>query len=155
MVEEKVCRHRNSAHCCANYSYLSGKPSGSGNYIKTYSCLDYQMSELQELTIQSNTFREWVHVFIYNIQAYTCSVPPAALVCRVDLKDIQVFFILFYVQAEEVLPVLVQIVDQVSVEAVLGDNIDRAWEEHTRLCCASASFCRLILSEARKKKKEG
>ena len=54
-------------------------------------------------------------------------VPPAALVCRVDSKDVQLFFIIFLgVQAEEVLPVLVQVVDQVPVEAVLSDNVDRA-----------------------------
>lgn len=62
----------------------------------------------------------------------TSFVPSAALVCRVDSKDIQFLLVFFWVQAEEVLPVLVEVVDQVSVEAVLSDNIDRAWEEHTR-----------------------
>lgn len=54
-------------------------------------------------------------------------IPPAALVCWVDSKDVQLFFvILLGVQAEEVLPVLVQVVDQVPVEAVLSDNVDGA-----------------------------
>lgn len=54
-------------------------------------------------------------------------VPPAALVCRVDSKDVQLFLIiLLWIQAEEVLPVLVQVVDQVPVEAVLRNNVDRA-----------------------------
>ncbi len=57
-------------------------------------------------------------------------VPPAALVCRVDSKDVQLFLVVFLgVQAEEVLPVLVQVVDQVPIEAVLSDNVDGAWEE--------------------------
>lgn len=59
-------------------------------------------------------------------------VPPAALICRVDSKDVQVFLILLWVQAEKAFPVLVQVVDQVSVEAVLGDNVDRPWEQHSR-----------------------
>lgn len=54
-------------------------------------------------------------------------LPPAALVCRVDSKDVQLFLIiLLWIQAEEVLPVLVQVVDQVPVEAVLRNNVDRA-----------------------------
>lgn len=58
------------------------------------------------------------------------TVPPAALICRVDAKDIQLFFIIFLrAQAEEVLPVLVQVVDQVPVEAVLCDNVDRPWKQ--------------------------
>lgn len=59
-------------------------------------------------------------------------VPPAALVGRVDSKDIQLFFIFLWGQAEEVLPVLVQVVDQVPIEAVLSDNVDRAWEQRGR-----------------------
>lgn len=59
-------------------------------------------------------------------------VPPAGLICGVDSKDIQLFLILLGVQAEEGLPVLVQIVDQVPVEAVLSDNVDRAWEQQRR-----------------------
>lgn len=59
-------------------------------------------------------------------------VPPAALVCRVDTKDIQLLFAFLWAQAVEVLPILVQIVDQVSIEAVLGDNVDGAWERHSR-----------------------
>lgn len=77
-------------------------------------------------------------------------VPPAALIRRVDSKYIQLFFVFLWVQAKEVLPVFVQVVDQVSVEAVLSDNVDRPWEQHSRKSCASASVCRLILSEARK-----
>lgn len=58
-------------------------------------------------------------------------VPPAALVRGVDAEDVQLFFIVFlWVQAQEVLPVLVQVVDKVAVEAVLSDNVDRAWEQH-------------------------
>lgn len=60
-------------------------------------------------------------------------VPPAALVCRVNSKDIQLFFIFLWVEAQEVLPVLVQVVDQVPVEAVLCDNVDRAWEQHNKV----------------------
>lgn len=59
-------------------------------------------------------------------------VPPAALICRIDSKDIQLFFVFLCVQAKEVLPVLVQVVDQVSVEAVLSDDVDRPWEQHSR-----------------------
>lgn len=56
-------------------------------------------------------------------------VPSAALIHRVESKDIQLFFVFLCVQAEEVLPVFVQVVDQVSVEAVLCDNVDRPWEQ--------------------------
>lgn len=60
-------------------------------------------------------------------------VPPAALICRVDSKDVQLFFvILLRAQAEEVIPVLVQVVNQVPIEAVLSNNVDRAWEQHSR-----------------------
>lgn len=59
-------------------------------------------------------------------------VPPAAFICRVDSKDIQLLLVLLGVQTEEVLPVLVQIVNQVPIEAVLSDNVDRAWEQHRR-----------------------
>ncbi len=59
-------------------------------------------------------------------------VPPAALICRVYSKDIQFFFIFLWCQAEEVLPVLMQVVDQVPIEAVLSDNVDRAWEQQSR-----------------------
>lgn len=62
----------------------------------------------------------------------TYVVPPAALVCRVDSKDVQLFFVFLWVKAEEVLSVLVQVVDQVPVEAVLSYNVDRAWEQHSR-----------------------
>ena len=60
-------------------------------------------------------------------------IPPAALICRVDPKDVQLLFAFLRVQAEEVLPVLVQVVDQVSVEAVLSDDVDRAWERHGKI----------------------
>lgn len=56
-------------------------------------------------------------------------IPPAALVGGVDSEDVQLFFAVFLgVQAEEVLPVLVQVVDEVPVEAVLGDDVDGACE---------------------------
>lgn len=58
------------------------------------------------------------------------AVPPAVLVRGIDPKDIQLLLVFLWTQAEEALPVLVQIVDQVAVEAVLGDNVDRAWEQH-------------------------
>lgn len=61
-------------------------------------------------------------------------VPPAALVGRVDPEDVQLLLaaVLLRVQAEEVLPVLVQVVDQVAVEAVLGDDVDGACREISR-----------------------
>lgn len=59
-------------------------------------------------------------------------VPPAALICGVDSKDVQLFFSFLCVQAEEGLPVLVQVVDQIPVEAVLCDDVYRAWEQHSR-----------------------
>lgn len=74
--------------------------------------------------------------------------PPAALVGRVDPEDVQLLLaaVLLGVQAEEVLPVLVQVVDQVAVEAVLGDDVDGACREIRS--GGSASVCRLILSAA-------
>lgn len=81
---------------------------------------------------------QWIFIIKQHIQVHVVIlkimhiVPPAALICRVDSKDIQLFFIFFWVQAEEVLPVLVQIVDQVPVEAVFGDNVDRPWERQHR-----------------------
>lgn len=60
-------------------------------------------------------------------------LPPAALVGRVDSKDVQFFFVLLWVQAQEVLPVFVQVVDQVPVEAVLCDDVDRAWEQQNKV----------------------
>lgn len=54
-------------------------------------------------------------------------IPPAALICRVDSKDIQLLFIVFLRgEFEEVLPVLVQVVDQVAIETVLSNDVDRA-----------------------------
>lgn len=60
------------------------------------------------------------------------TLPPAALVRRVDSEDVQLLFVFLWAQAQEVLPVFVQVVDQVSVEAVLSDNVDRPWEQHSR-----------------------
>lgn len=76
------------------------------------------------------------------------TVPPAALICRVDSKDVQLFFVIFLrVQTEEVLPVLVQVVDQVPVEAVLSYNVDRAWKQHSRLeLCIGVSLQANLIS---------
>lgn len=74
-------------------------------------------------------------------------VPPTALICRIDPKYIHLFSIFFWAQAEEVLPVLVQVVDQISVEAVLRDNVNRAWEQHGReikLCISVSLQANLI-----------
>lgn len=57
-------------------------------------------------------------------------IPPTALICRIDSKYVHLFSVFLWAQAEEVLPVLVQVVDQVSVEAVLRDDVDGAWEQH-------------------------
>lgn len=76
---------------------------------------------------------EWGVVKGLSNVTHSNMVPPAALVCRVDSKDVQLFFVAFLrIQAEEVLPVLVQVVDQVPVEAVLSDNVGWAWERHRR-----------------------
>lgn len=69
-------------------------------------------------------------------------VPPAAFICRVDTEDVQVFLIFFWVQAEEVLSVLVQVVDQVSVETVLSDNVNGAWEQHSISVSLQANLIR-------------
>lgn len=62
-----------------------------------------------------------------------CLLPPAALVRRVDSKNVQFFLVVFLsFRVEKVLPVLVQVVDQVPVETVLGDDVDGAWEGHGR-----------------------
>lgn len=81
-------------------------------------CLHVSVSELQKPLMS----------FHHNIN----TVPPAALICRVDPEDIQLLLIFLWVQAQEVLPVLVQVVDQVPIEAVLCDDVDRAWEQHKK-----------------------
>lgn len=63
----------------------------------------------------------------------TYVLPPAALICGVDSKDVQLFFSFLWVEAQEILPVLVQVVDQVPVEAVLCDDVDGAWEKHSKV----------------------
>ena len=54
-------------------------------------------------------------------------LPAATLVHRVDAKDVQVFPALFWLQADEVLAVLVEVVDQVAIETVLCDYVDGTW----------------------------
>lgn len=62
-----------------------------------------------------------------------CLIPPAALVRGVDSKNVQLFFVaLLWLRVEEALPVLVQVVDQIAVETVLGDDVYGAWERHSR-----------------------
>lgn len=50
--------------------------------------------------------------------------PPAGLVSWVDAKDVQLLLALLRVAAQEAITVLVQVVDQVAVETVLGDDVD-------------------------------
>ena len=54
-------------------------------------------------------------------------LPAAALIHRVDAEDVQVFPALLWVQADEVLAVLVEVVDQIAIETVLCDYIDGTW----------------------------
>lgn len=100
-----------------------------GRILKLRLCIDFNSGVSQRHTLHTH-------------------VPPAALIGRVDPEDVQLLLaaVLLDVQAEEVLPVLVQVVDQVAVEAVLSDDVDGACGEIRR--AGSASVCRLILSAA-------
>ena len=69
----------------------------------------------------------------WTVYIYIYALPPAALICRVDPEDVQLFFTFLWVQGHEALPVLVQVVDQVPVEAVLCDDVDGAWEQHSKV----------------------
>lgn len=72
-----------------------------------------------------------MHLYASGTPLKVRRVPPAALIGRVDPEDVQLLLaaVLLHVQAEEVLPVLVQVVNQVAVEAVLGDDVDGACGE--------------------------
>lgn len=63
----------------------------------------------------------------------TLNPPPSAFISGVQSKDVQLFLWLLWVVAQEAVPVLMQIVDQVPIEAVLGDDVNGACGDQNRL----------------------
>lgn len=51
-------------------------------------------------------------------------LPSCALVCRIQSKDVQVFLRLLWVLAHEAISVLMQVVDQIPIEAVFCDDVN-------------------------------
>lgn len=52
--------------------------------------------------------------------------PPCAFISRGQSKDVQLFLWLLWVVAQEAVPILMQIVDQIPIEAVLRDDVNWA-----------------------------
>lgn len=59
-------------------------------------------------------------------QRVTLHPPPRAVIRRVQSENVQLLLRLLRVAAQEVIPVLMQIVDQIPIEAVLRDDVNRA-----------------------------
>lgn len=59
-------------------------------------------------------------------QRVTLHPPPCTVIRRVQSENVQLLLRLLRVAAQEAIPVLVQIVDQIPIEAVLGDDVNRA-----------------------------
>lgn len=55
--------------------------------------------------------------------------PSAALISWIDAKDVQVLLALLSLSAQEAVSVLMQVVHQVSIKTVLGNDVDRTWEK--------------------------
>lgn len=52
-------------------------------------------------------------------------LPSCAFISWVHPKDIQIFLGLLWVAAQEVVPVLVQIVHQITIKAIFSDDVNR------------------------------
>lgn len=63
---------------------------------------------------------------LYVIHFFFPSFPPScAFISWVHPKNIQIFLWFLWMSAEEVVPVLVQIVHQITVKAVFSDYVNR------------------------------
>lgn len=58
--------------------------------------------------------------------------PPSAFISGVQSEDVQLFLWLLWVVAQEAVPVLMQIVDQIPIEAVLSDDVNGACGDQNR-----------------------
>lgn len=61
-------------------------------------------------------------------------LPPCTLICRIQSEDVQVFLWLLWVSAHEAISVLMQVIDQIPIEAVFRDDVNGACEDPTQSC---------------------
>lgn len=61
-------------------------------------------------------------------------LPPGTLICRIQSKDVQVFLWLLWVSAHEAISVLMQVIDQIPIEAVFCDDVNGACEDQKVMC---------------------
>lgn len=59
--------------------------------------------------------------------------PPSAFISGVQSEDVQLFLWLLWVAAQEAVPILMQIVDQIPIETVLSDDVNGACRDQNGL----------------------